>query len=398
MPWSKSVTVGSIPTVGMDLTVNVNDAAGVTDARTVSTTHPAGGWYDWRTHPTLLPPGTQVVMGISTGDKAGFDAHWGATTRLQRVYDGAKGGGTYNSLNPITSGCQGQLNAGVVPAVDWNYIPALGSAGFTVNNIGGVSGWQWVANGGMDEDGLSPTGKAYKGIKSWANAVKALTKGACPTNMIIFTTCHEMGSMTEGGGYGGVRAGSPTEYGAAHRHIVNVFAAQGVTNVTWGFNFAGSTTSLGTTYTDTGSDGYYPGHLFCDIVGWDPYNMAGLTGHLADPWRLFTPINNQFGQLAWWNSHFTIGAPADGAGPVYKPVCLFEFGTVDDNTAGTGTQGNAEGWFDDLAVSLAGPSFSGIIRYACYFNDPYMTVLNNPSHRWTGTAGRGTHAVYATII
>ena len=277
-----------------------------------------------------------------------------------------------------------------------------------MTNVAGTGQTMWAAQGsGYFDAGrtaaASFTGQAYIGFDDLLNGLKALTAGACPTNQIILTKDHEMENADEGGGNGKVvgtaahvAAGTQAEFRAAWRHFAARMTALSVTNLLLGFNFASGTSTWGTTMTDTGSSGFYPGHDCVDIVGWDPYNSAGVRD---TTWREFSNMINKFGQLTWWNANFAL----DGAdtlasssnGRVYKPACLFEFGTTDSYTNASGVTSTAETWATNMATYLQDPAVNGAVRWLIYFNNSINTILTNPSYRYTGFSNVGRGALWA---
>ena len=353
---------------------------------------------DWRSKVDFIPISGTIAFGFTpvVGTRAAFESQWGAVTNIVRIYDQGKIAGTENSLLAITGGSQDALNAGLVPVLDHNLSQMLGNAGFNMIDMNGtgMSCWAWVAAGNYNADGVGPTGRPYQGLDSWADAIKALSSGTCPTNRIMFTLCHEFESITEGGGDGTNRAGSPAEFATMYRYVWNRFKTRGAANIRWGMNFAGATTNLGTSLNDSGSDGYYPGHLYVDWLGWDPYNAAGIRDNT---WRSFENINNKFGELDWWHTNFSVGGNATGTGIIYKPVMICEFGTVDSYTDAQSASYNALTWFDDMITYLSTAGNADIFRWLLYYNDANMNLLSAGSYRMQGSTNRGKATVWAKI-
>ena len=360
---------------------------------------------DWRSSLSLRAPTGQVVFGCSptVGTRQQIEAVWGRRCRLQRVY-----GGTTADLPTLLQICQDLLNVGVIPCVDFNSSATYAARNFSMTNVGGTGAtlWQAQANGYFDAGksaATSFTGLAYPGMDDVLVGLGALNPGLCPSNRIFLSKDHEMENANEGGGNGKVvgtaarvASGTQTEFRAAWRHMRAREKTLGVTNLEWVFNFASGTTTWGTTMTDTGSSGFYPGHDAVDVVAWDPYNSAGVRDNT---WRAFSNMLNKFGQLDWWKANFAV----DGAdtlalstnGRVYKPAMLAEFGTTDSMTDAAGTLFTAATWATDMAAYLGIAANSAIFRWLIYYNNSTNTILTNPSYRYTGFGGVGRGSVWA---
>jgi hypothetical protein len=87
-------------------------------------------------------------------------------------------------------------------------------------------------------------------------------------------------------------AGSPADYTAAWRHIVDVFRAQGADNVQWVWCPNASA------FSDGEAQAFYPGDDYVDWVCADGYNWA--PGRPSDDWRSFRDI---FSGFYAWASH-----------------------------------------------------------------------------------------------
>ncbi len=104
-------------------------------------------------------------------------------------------------------------------------------------------------------------------------------------------------------------SGQPADYVAAYRHIHDVFATLGVTNVIWVWTITGY---LGH---DSEFQSLYPGSSYVDWVGYDPYNFASCH---SEGWKDFDQTIDPAYQ--WLE--------ANGFGD--KPFILPEYGTVSD--------------------------------------------------------------------
>ena len=134
--------------------------------------------------------------------------------------------------------------------------------------------------------------------------------------------------------------GSPTEYAAAFRRVVEVFRSRGVTNVAFVWNMMGWTFDP---RSGRNPNEFYPGDAYVDIVGADGYNWypdkAGST------WSLFRDIFKETNDFA----------VAHG-----KPWMIAEYGCQED-PAVPGRKGD---WFRDaLATAKTWPSLKAMIYF-----------------------------------
>lgn len=350
----------------------------------------------------LRPPAGNVVFGCSptVGTREQIEAVWGRKIQLQRIY-----ATTIPDLPAFLARCQALLNIGITPVIDFNSPATYAAVGFPMTNVAGTGKtmWQAQADGYFDvgkNAATSFTGQAYPGFDEFLTGMKNLDAGICPSNRVFLSKDHEMEAPNEGGGNGkvvgqanAVAAGTQAEFRAAWRHFRARATALGVVNVQYVFNFAAATTRWGTAMTDTGSDGFYPGHDAVDVVAWDPYNSAGIRD---STWRSFSNMLNKFGQLDWWKANFAVDGgntlATSSNGRVYKPAMLAEFGTTDSLTTSTGVLYTAETWATDMATWLNIPANKAILRWVLYFNNVNNTILNDPSYRRTGftNVGKGS--------
>lgn len=368
---------------------------------------PAPTSLDWRASPLLRPPAGQIVFGEApvVGLVSDFEAIWKRPIRMQRVYSNAAAG-----LASLLGACQSLLNIGIVPVIDFNSPATYAQVGFPMTNVAGTGQTMWAAQGAGYFDAsktaaTSFTGQAYMGFDEFLTGIKNLTAGACPSNRVILSKDHEMEAPNEGGGNGkvvgqanAVAAGTSAEFRVAWRHFKQRMVTVGVTNAQLLFNFASGTTTWGASLTDTGSTGFYPGHDCVDIVGWDPYNSAGVRD---STWREFSNMINKFGQLNWWNANFAVDGGTTLAttvnGRVYKPAMLAEFGTTDSLTTAAGVTFTAETWATNMQTYLSDPAVNAIFRWIIYFNNSINTILTNPSYRFTGFSNVGRGSLWSGI-
>jgi hypothetical protein len=129
---------------------------------------------------------------------------------------------------------------------------------------------------------------------------------------------------------------SPASYIAAWRHIHEIFASVGATNVRWVWCPQASGFAKGT------AQAYYPGKAYVDWIGADGYNWAPELAHAQ--WRSFEQIFSAF--YRW--------GLATG-----KPMLVGEFGTVE------GSPGAKAAWFTQAgrAIRTAFPAMRAVVYF-----------------------------------
>jgi beta-mannanase len=137
---------------------------------------------------------------------------------------------------------QNVVNAGETPVITWM------SDDFTTGTD--VYPLQQIAAGVFD---------SY--VKSWADGLRAVH------HRVLLRFDHEMnGNWSQWST--GVLGQTPADYVAAWRHVHDVFAAEGATNVSWVW-------SPNVVYTgSTALSLLYPGDAYVDLVGLDGYNWG----------------------------------------------------------------------------------------------------------------------------
>lgn len=148
----------------------------------------------------------------------------------------------------------------------------------------------------------------------------------------------------------GSNAAAPAKYAAAWRHVVDIFRAQGATNVRWVFN---PNVGNPVTHTATGAGNwnfyanYYPGDAYVDYVGAHGFNAPAVWG---GSWQDFATM--------------TDGAVADhmlsdlAARYPAKPIIIGEFATAE------GTAGQKAQWIADAyRLMRANPHVIGAIWF-----------------------------------
>lgn len=178
-----------------------------------------------------------------------------------------------------------------------------------------IIAWEpWDPNQGMSQstDYLKdiPTGRHDAYLQSFAQGVKNYG------GPVIIRFGHEMNGNWYPWG------NRPEEYKTAYRYIVNLFQAQGVSNVSWMWNI--NTDNVPYSPISTVAN-FYPGDNVVDFIGIDGYNFG-------TPWRSFTEIFS--GSYNYLSSNYN------------KPLYIAE-------TASSETGGNKSSWVEDmLKISL----------------------------------------------
>ena len=157
--------------------------------------------------------------------------------------------------------------------------------------------------------------------------------------------------------------GTPADFAAAFRHVVEVFNAHGVTNVAFVWNLMTWTFAPG-----SGRDpaAYYPGDSYVDIVGGDGYNWAP-----QRPGSVWTPFSQSFQAIYDWSV-------AHG-----KPLMAVEYGVQEDPS----DPNRKAQWFQDaLATIKSWPMFKALI----YFDE-------NKAYPWVTDSSPTSMAGYAAM-
>lgn len=118
-------------------------------------------------------------------------------------------------------------------------------------NASGIP-WREVAN-------ARPGSALYANMVRWADTIK--TRSA--PQLLAFGHEPEVSHKAY--------LGSPQEYQAAYRNVVNVFRSEGVNNVQWVFQLTAWSYRTSTS-SSTAAIKYYPGDSYVDVIGGDAYN------------------------------------------------------------------------------------------------------------------------------
>ncbi len=241
----------------------------------------------------------------------------------------------HNVENYITK----TIEQGRIPFLSWK----------PVNRDNSNVSWKSISNGQFDNM-----------IRKNAATVKSL---GVPV-MMVFD--HEANGRV--GGYSAdksatshvtTKSGSEAEFVAAWRHVHNVFAQEGVTNVSWAWvmtrtPFAGDATF---------ADRMYPGDAYVDWVGLDPYNFF----HGGKTWR---DLDELMGGFTNW---------VDTRG-IDKPWILGEWGSVEDpNNPGRKGQ-----WYNNAANYIKSePRLKALVHFE-----------SSPTYNWRFDSSSSSKAAF----
>jgi hypothetical protein len=205
---------------------------------------------------------------------------------------------------------------GRLPLVDWNLIDPF----YTWSQIAG--------------------GKADRIINADAKAAAAY-KGP-----ILLSFHHEPE-------YGVPRYGTPVEFVAAWRHVVDRFRAVGASNVLWIWILGSEV------FREGAADGWYPGRSYVDYAGADGYNYA-----FAKPgaqWRTVDALFSSF--YAWSVQH-------------HLPAMITETGSMEDPA----DPGRKAGWFNDADAWLhTHPDIKAFVYFNSTVRYPWLVETSPES-------------------
>jgi Glycosyl hydrolase family 26 len=145
-------------------------------------------------------------------------------------------------------------------------------------------------------------------------------------------------------------SGDPAAYIAAWRHIWNVFAQAGATNVTW--VWCPNVTPA------SNWDSYYPGNAYVDVIGVDGFSNVDYT------WQTFQQLFGGF------FAHFAAFAPG-------KPQLVVETGTnsgAGAPTVGIGSAASFIAGMQSYLKDVAGPQYDVI--GVCWFDTDTNNGIN----------------------
>jgi len=230
-----------------------------------------------------------VYLAMLPWDPTALDAYTaqvGVAPRLVMLYaDWARPGIVGGSDFP-TASLSVIAAHGATPLVTWEpWDPAAGAAQPSFSDAA-------IAGGAHDD---------Y--IRGWARAAKAYGR---PFQLRL---AHEMNTTAYpwGTGVGNPNGNTPDQYIAMWQHVYTLFAAEGVTNVSWVWS-PNTESASGPFYTQL-----YPGDAYVDWVGIDGYN-----GGSALPWGGWLSLAQVFDR-----SYRSMSALTS------KPLMLAEIGSAE---------------------------------------------------------------------
>ncbi len=152
---------------------------------------------------------------------------------------------------------------------------------------------------------------------------------------------------------------SPAKHNVAYQRLHDLFAAQGVTNVKWGW--APNNDSWPNTAANDLTM-YYPGDAYVDYVGVDGFNFN-------NPWLSFTQVfGTALGKLARYN----------------KPIYIFSMASAEANDGGT----KKAAWITDAFSQIAkNPNIAGWV----WFNE-------NKEQNWLLNSNTNVLNAFSTIV
>ncbi|WP_055587814.1 cellulose binding domain-containing protein [Streptacidiphilus griseoplanus] len=161
----------------------------------------------------------------------------------------------------------------------------------------------------------------------------------------------------------------PSLYVRAYRHVHDLVAAAGATNVQWVWCFNNSSTPSAA-YNDPGQS--YPGDSYVDWVAIDGYNWG-----LAPSWD---PSGNYWTSFdsAFSNAY----AQARAIAP-HRPVMLAEVGSSEDG-------GNKAQWINDMSTTLQSGRYADL-KLISYFDQ-------DKEELWSGTSSPATQTAFTSWV
>lgn len=144
-------------------------------------------------------------------------------------------------------------------------------------------------------------------------------------------------------------SGDPEAYVVAWRHVWNVFAQDGVTNVTWVWC---------PNLTPSNWDAYYPGSKYADVIGVDSFSNVKYT------WQTFQQMFGGF------FAHFAASAPG-------KPQLVVETATnsgAGAPAAGIGSAASFISGMQSYLMDVAGPKYN--VVGVCWFDSDTNDGIN----------------------
>jgi hypothetical protein len=262
----------------------------------------------------IAPPANGAYLGAWANPALGtqpvaiasLEAVLGHRLAIHTSYWGFNGG-TMLSAVASNAAIQDDIARGRLPLISWG-----------CSSVQGTS-FQAIANGSYDTSIVIPAALAIKALgtnvfirPSWEFNLNVDNPDGNPNGNNCYTPAN-VGNVSL----------QAAEYIAYFQHLVQTFAAQGVTNVTWVWCPAVSEADFQAVPIDT----FYPGSADVDWIAGDTYDKP------TQPDRGFLGIWSTF-----WSHYNSIG----------KPLMIAETGEINDATDGFTQQK----YFDDASAAL----------------------------------------------
>jgi Glycosyl hydrolase family 26 len=260
------------------------------------------------TAPAELIPTNGLFFGAYVGPRAGetrpaaiqrVESQVGRTFAIDHQYE--RWDSTFPNAYETWSAQQGRI-----PFINWK--PSKGGTPIP---------WSRIASGAEDDV-----------IKARADAIKAFGKP------MYLTFHHEPENDLSA-------FGTPQDFAAAYRHIVEVMRARGVTNVAFVWTMMAASFTGGTS---AEAASFYPGDDVVDLIGSDGYNWY--PAKAGTQWRSFQSI---------------FQATQDFARAHEKPWMTVEYGVQEDPA----NPGRKAAWFRDALATAKSwaPSLKGLMYF-----------------------------------
>ncbi len=319
-------------------------------------------------HPLLLLPMVGLLLTSASFSSTQVSQHQGtAKSRSPTIYYGVHVPGWLQDLSAVTAFERDiQKPAAIILWYQgWGVKDGSQNFEFTwmnnVRNHGSIPliSWEpWDYTQGIHQPAFSLQNIIERNFDSyitrWAQASKAWG------HPYFLRFAHEMNAnwypwseLTNGN--------KPGQYIRAYRHVHDIFAAQGVTNVTWVWSpnveYPGSLPLAG----------LYPGNSYVDWIGIDGYNWSTIQGH---HWQSFSQVFQQ--------TYNDILGMSPG-----KPLMIAE-------TASAESGGDKAGWITDALLTQL-PAFFPEVKAIVWFNE-------NKETDWRVESSHTAQAAFASAI
>lgn len=306
----------------------------------------------WQLKPDLLPPEGAVVFGVfpGTGESlVDVSDLLRDDVGLVTVY--------WKQLQSPRALVERNRANGIITRLELELTHAFGEAGYPVAGM-----WAQIAAGAYDVE------------------LTRILDGIGP----LVSINHEADlAPDEMGGYQGVKAGSPVEFAAMWRHVVNLARELGNTETRWFFDMSFKVALWGENLTAEGSTAMYPGHNYVDFVGWDGFCWLNVPYHqpLALERTSFGQMMERYGRWAWYKRNF-----GDRGGPNWKPLMIGETACCEAELP----HQPADEWIDDMRTWLhAHPDVTHVIWFSVLYAGSHDRRLSVGPQKRSGTRRTG---------